>query len=67
MTLHVYTTTGNAIIETEHISAVVLTPIDPNNTEIHMASGTIFTVTSYKGRKGHEAHEAILKELGWGV
>lgn len=67
MTLHVYTTTGNAIIKTEDISAVVLTPINPNNTEIHMISGTIFTVTSYNGIRGHEAHEAILKELGWGV
>lgn len=67
MTLDVHTTTGNAIIEEDHISAVVLTPINPNNTEIHMTSGTIFTVTSYKGRRGHQAHEAILKALGWGV
>ena len=64
MSLHVYTNTGQALIDANHIAAVVLTP---NDTEIHMTSGTIFTVASFQGRRGHEAHEAILKDIGWGV
>ena len=66
-TIQVHTSTGEAMIWVEHISAIVLTPINPNNVEIHLTSGTIFTVTSYKGRRSNNAHKAILKDIGWGV
>lgn len=74
MIIRVRTATGTAGIAIDEIAAVVLAEDDRYgcHTEIHMKSNTIFSALSYLPSKGKpqlgvQAHESILKDLGWGV
>ena len=67
----VQSASGEAIIDIGKVAAVGLADnVEYGvHTEIHMQSGTIFSVIGYKGMAYYQAHEQILaqmKKLGWG-